>query len=106
MRRIWLYPVCGFPSSRFLTDPSTGCYPRWLPFQASGVYYCYIQVFKSATWQEARQECREREADLVSIGSQVEWEFVLGKLQRGQSIWLGLNDRQKEGHWIWSDGSE
>ena len=54
-------------------------------------------------WQEAGQFCSEKGGDLVKIGSQEESTFITDKL--GQDFWLGANDKETEGSWLWTDGT-
>ncbi|XP_066508702.1 macrophage mannose receptor 1-like [Hoplias malabaricus] len=54
------------------------------------------------TWNESRQDCRDKGADLLIINNKEEQEFI-----KKQDIytWLGLSDEKTEGLWKWVDGS-
>ncbi|KAK3525362.1 hypothetical protein QTP86_031094, partial [Hemibagrus guttatus] len=58
-------------------------------------------VTKRMGWNEARQECRSREADLVIINSREEQEY-LSQMVTGEA-WIGLSDSAEEGKWMWVD---
>ncbi|XP_034144401.1 asialoglycoprotein receptor 2-like isoform X4 [Esox lucius] len=62
----------------------------------------YFLSAEQKTWDESRQDCQMREADLVIINSEEEQRFVVG-LQMG--AWIGLTDKDKEGTWKWVDGT-
>jgi hypothetical protein len=51
------------------------------------------------TWAGARERCRVKGMDLVSIGSSGENSFVLGNAPLG--TWIGANDLTTEGQWDW-----
>ncbi|XP_029909255.1 CD209 antigen-like protein E [Myripristis murdjan] len=54
------------------------------------------------SWEDSRQDCLERGADLVVINSQDEQKFINSFKQ---TMWLGLSDRGERGNWTWVDGT-
>ncbi|XP_042351244.1 CD209 antigen-like protein E [Plectropomus leopardus] len=75
------------------------CPAGWRMFHCS----CYFLSTVSDSWENGRRECRDRGADLVIIDTYEEQEF-LTNFVRGHT-WIGLNDRDNEGTWKWTDGS-
>lgn len=61
----------------------------------------------SLTWFEARAACEERGASLVKIESEDEDEFIAETMDPwdGEFFWVGLNELDEEGTWVWTDGS-
>ncbi|XP_078795561.1 CD209 antigen-like protein C [Oryzias latipes] len=76
----------------------TGCPEKWITFGCS----CYFLSGESKSWDEAREFCRARRADLVVINRKDENEFI-SKLNK-QKFWIGLTDRDLKGTWKWVDG--
>ncbi|KAI4887574.1 hypothetical protein NFI96_031448 [Prochilodus magdalenae] len=76
-----------------------GCEEGWVEFMGS----CYIHFSERKMWTSAEQHCRELNAHLVSITSQQEQDFVSSQAQDYQ--WIGLNDRDKQTEFRWTDGS-
>ncbi|KAL6466566.1 hypothetical protein MHYP_G00243700 [Metynnis hypsauchen] len=72
------------------------CPAGWTKFMFS----CYYMSVIGKTWEESRQDCRMKEADLVIINSREEQQFVSGL---GKTLWIGLTDQAIEGHWKWVD---
>ncbi|XP_062334853.1 C-type lectin domain family 4 member M-like isoform X5 [Osmerus eperlanus] len=63
---------------------------------------CYYVSTEMKTWSDSRQDCRDREADLVVINSPEEQVF-LNNLTK--TVWIGLTDTVTEGTFIWVDGT-
>ena len=67
--------------------------------------YLYCTEYRS--WEEAQSACRELGYDLVTLDDPDEEEHLYDQamvLWAGV-WWIGLNDREAEGVWAWSDGS-
>ncbi|XP_027146683.1 C-type lectin domain family 4 member E-like isoform X1 [Larimichthys crocea] len=73
------------------------CPSQWIMFSCS----CYFFSTVSDSWEKGRQDCRDKRADLVKIDSYEEQEFLSKIIQ--QTTWIGLNDRENEKIWKWSD---
>ncbi|KAM3595902.1 uncharacterized protein V6R79_004905 [Siganus canaliculatus] len=82
-----------------------GCPPFWFGFNGR----CYKYVATRLTWADAELNCVSQRANLVSIHSLEEENFVktlIKNFDHTQSLtWIGLSDIHKEGSWMWSDGS-
>ncbi|KAM8891585.1 phosphatidylinositol phosphatase PTPRQ isoform 2-T2 [Spinachia spinachia] len=81
------------------------CPTGWL---ASG-RSCYSVRRTGLTWSDARQGCRGLAAGshLVDLKTAEDLHFISSHLLKTNLLllWTGLNDQQKEGHPLWSDGS-
>ncbi|XP_044026912.1 lactose-binding lectin l-2-like [Siniperca chuatsi] len=70
---------------------------------------CYKYVATRMTWADAELHCVSDGANLVSIHSLKEENFVKSLIKNFDhaqgDTWIGLSDIQKEGGWMWSDGS-
>ncbi|KAG9260033.1 C-type lectin domain family 4 member E-like [Astyanax mexicanus] len=74
------------------------CFKEWKK-NSSSFYFFSIGL---KNWKHARQDCTDRGADLVSINSVEEQEFLIDQ-KRSMSFWIGLTDAQKENDWKWVD---
>ncbi|XP_031670779.1 C-type lectin domain family 4 member M-like [Oncorhynchus kisutch] len=70
----------------------------WHTFESSW----YFLFTEAKTWEESRQECLKRGADLVIVNSDKEQEFLFGLTMKA---WIGLTDSVTEGTWKWVDGN-
>ncbi|XP_075962489.1 C-type lection lectoxin-Enh3-like [Anarhichas minor] len=70
---------------------------------------CYKYVSTRMTWADAELYCVSEGANLVSIHSLEEHNFINFLIKNFDPAegrtWIGLSDTQKEGRWMWSDGS-
>ncbi|XP_023998742.1 C-type lectin domain family 4 member E-like [Salvelinus sp. IW2-2015] len=64
---------------------------------------CYYVSTELKSWEESRQDCRDRGADLVVIKSQEQQIFVNWLCGRKDYVWIGLTDSVTEGAWKWVD---
>uniref|UniRef100_A0A668AFI5 C-type lectin domain-containing protein n=1 Tax=Myripristis murdjan TaxID=586833 RepID=A0A668AFI5_9TELE len=74
------------------------CPDGWTKFNSS----CYFISSGSKNWDESRQDCLRRGADLVIINSREENSFLKNF---GLRVWIGMSDLETEGEWKWVDGS-
>ncbi|XP_034003341.1 CD209 antigen-like protein C [Trematomus bernacchii] len=82
-----------------LMDKEKTCPEGWRMIGCS----CYLLSTEKASWEQSRQHCTARGADLVIVDSEEEQEFITSKIK--EDTWIGLNDREEEGTWKWVDGS-
>ncbi|KAJ7986772.1 hypothetical protein DPEC_G00331850 [Dallia pectoralis] len=96
--------ICKISSEPPPPTPAPGdgqCPPDW----ASLGRYCYYIYNNNPgySWPEARFYCQQKKADLVSIHSRAEVEFLIKmNHSRLHNIWIGLT-RDKNFGWSWSD---
>ncbi|MED6291057.1 hypothetical protein CHARACLAT_019668 [Characodon lateralis] len=58
------------------------------------------------TWTTAERVCRSYGANLASVHSFNEDNFIRNMIRRGgPEAWIGATDAQREGRWFWSDGT-
>ncbi|XP_076583669.1 uncharacterized protein LOC143318997 [Chaetodon auriga] len=71
---------------------------QWVVFNGNSYYISSLKK----SWQESRDDCLQRGADLVIINSKEEHEFTR---HFKRLMWIGLTDRDTEGTWKWVDGT-
>lgn len=79
---------------------------RWKVYTTeNGTRYCYL-IKKKTTWRQARNDCKRKNSDLLSIADSEENWFVRNELMaevKYYQLWMGFNDLIREGNWAWSD---
>ncbi|XP_061172826.1 macrophage mannose receptor 1-like isoform X2 [Saccostrea echinata] len=85
------------------TTPPLKCQNGWSTIKN----FCYKVIQDKSSWTQARSYCQGIGADLASIHSDTESRQLhsLIRWSTSQDFWIGLNDREKEGDWQWSDGT-
>uniref|UniRef100_A0A3B3V685 C-type lectin domain-containing protein n=1 Tax=Poecilia latipinna TaxID=48699 RepID=A0A3B3V685_9TELE len=83
----------------------SACPPFWFGFNER----CYKYIATLMTWADAEQHCLTQGANLVSIHSLEEDNFVKLLIRNFDPAegfnWIGLSDAEKDGTYFWSDGS-
>ncbi|KAJ7987817.1 hypothetical protein DPEC_G00330450 [Dallia pectoralis] len=73
------------------------------------VPHCYKLIQKQMGWTDALAYCKRDGGTLASVHSTAEYDLILNMVKDTQSIsayaWVGLNDREQEGKYVWTDGS-
>ncbi|XP_077993136.1 lymphocyte antigen 75-like [Glandiceps talaboti] len=81
------------------------CPVGWITYE-DNCFKAYIMPFEDrSNWYDALDYCREMGADLASFHSEEEEYFVIQQTGQSQSVWLGMNDIEEDGVYVWSDGS-
>ena len=79
--------------------PTTGCDA----ISSGGTCYSYF-TSTGINWADARLQCIARSSDIATITS-LEENSLLLSLTSGSNCWIGINDRDNEGTFIWADGT-
>ncbi|XP_017295587.1 C-type lectin domain family 12 member A-like [Kryptolebias marmoratus] len=82
------------------------CQDQWILFQ--GKCYFFFNETDWKTWNESRQFCQNKSADLVVVDNLQEQEFLGNRTKfyhdKWHGFWLGL--QRINNTWVWVDGHE
>ncbi|MCA9547197.1 MAG: C-type lectin domain-containing protein, partial [Myxococcales bacterium] len=83
-------------------DEDAPCPCPRVAFQQTSLLFCADQ----RTWPDARVACQQAGYDLVVVQDAAQDAVIYGEMRsRGfGDTWIGVNDRQNEGQWVWLDG--
>ena len=73
------------------------------------VIRCFYEERQSTfSWSEAELRCQASGSHLVTINSEEQLQEVKDALGGviAESYWIGLNDQDTEGTYVWSDGTQ
>ncbi|KAJ8392135.1 hypothetical protein AAFF_G00079410 [Aldrovandia affinis] len=65
---------------------------------------CYYFSTERKSWKDSCSDCLKRGANLVIIESIEEQDFI-SKHTTEDHYWIGLSDSEREGTWLWVDGT-
>ncbi|KAK2899176.1 hypothetical protein Q8A67_010594 [Cirrhinus molitorella] len=83
-------------------DKTEKCPYGWTNFGVRCFKYCSQAV----NWITAEKNCQKEDANLASVRSKVENDFLMSLLPTISSLsWIGAHDGVQEGQWVWSDGT-
>uniref|UniRef100_A0A672KH86 C-type lectin domain-containing protein n=1 Tax=Sinocyclocheilus grahami TaxID=75366 RepID=A0A672KH86_SINGR len=85
-----------------LHSPQHGGVGIPFPIGTSRVTYvtmCYYYSTVKMNWTQSRDHCVTLGGHLVIINSKAEQDFVTSNVE--ETHWIGLNDVDTEGHWVW-----
>uniref|UniRef100_A0A8C2ARM3 C-type lectin domain-containing protein n=1 Tax=Cyprinus carpio TaxID=7962 RepID=A0A8C2ARM3_CYPCA len=71
------------------------CAVHWIHSGGKCYYYSTVRM----NWTQSRDHCVTLGGHLVIINSKAEQDFVASKVE--ETHWIGLNDLDIEGHWVW-----
>ncbi|KAI3372334.1 hypothetical protein L3Q82_022826 [Scortum barcoo] len=78
------------------------CRDGWVSFQGS----CYLLSTTTVTWSTAEKQCQTHGGHLVVLNSAEELDYISRVTEVSELYWIGLVERQHEGHWCWVDGTD
>ncbi|XP_044221555.1 asialoglycoprotein receptor-like 1 isoform X1 [Thunnus albacares] len=78
------------------------CGEGWVSFHTS----CYLLSTTAVTWSKAEEQCRAHGAHLVVLNNVEELDYISKIVDIKYNYWIGLVEREHEGHWSWVDGTD
>jgi Lectin C-type domain len=66
----------------------------------------YQRFDQPMTWAGAQAKCRAEGANLVTITTEAERDFINNNLFRNNAFWIGASDTTKNGHFTWVSGEK
>ncbi|XP_068422467.1 asialoglycoprotein receptor-like 1 [Clinocottus analis] len=110
LERISNGKTTSFPSAKTVQEvllqrlvPVRGtCREGWMSFQKS----CYVLSSTTMTWSQAEEQCRKHGGHLVVLNNVEELDYISKVVNIKYNHWIGLVEREHEGHWSWVDGTD
>uniref|UniRef100_A0A673IG10 C-type lectin domain-containing protein n=1 Tax=Sinocyclocheilus rhinocerous TaxID=307959 RepID=A0A673IG10_9TELE len=81
--------------SKIKTTGCALCAVHWIHSGGKCYYYSTVKM----NWTQSRDHCVTLGGHLVIINSKAEQDFVTSNVE--ETHWIGLNDVDTEGHWVW-----
>ncbi|XP_034396674.1 asialoglycoprotein receptor-like 1 [Cyclopterus lumpus] len=77
------------------------CMEGWVSFQTS----CYVLASTAMIWSKAEEQCQRHGGHLVVLNNVEELDYISKVVDIKYNYWIGLVEREHEGHWSWVDGT-
>ncbi|KAM6451463.1 macrophage mannose receptor 1 [Liasis olivaceus] len=89
-----------------LPAPQKGCAEGWLWFNDKCFQIFGFREEERKNWSAARDYCQKLEGNLASIPNKAVQAFLTMHLKSAPAdSWIGLNDKNWENRFLWTDGS-
>ncbi|KAJ3601174.1 hypothetical protein NHX12_032147, partial [Muraenolepis orangiensis] len=89
-----------FTTDSWTDDEKYECDVGWQAFQAG----CYKLTAELINWDTAQRTCQRMEANLVSVHTLPELEFITTILKKDiEELWIGLHDTDMQMDFQWTD---
>ena len=84
-----------------LSSLTAQCLPGWLHYSGS----CYLLVNSEQTWDSSEVNCLRYGSHLVDIQEYDEQQFLYQYITESGKYWIGLNDLNTEGTFVWTSAA-
>uniref|UniRef100_A0A4W6DRE4 C-type lectin domain-containing protein n=1 Tax=Lates calcarifer TaxID=8187 RepID=A0A4W6DRE4_LATCA len=86
-------------------EVAPSCEIGWSEFNGR----CFLFVSTEMSWADAEKNCLHKKGHLASVHNEEEYKHIQAVVNAHTgghpTTWVGGSDCQKEGIWLWSDGS-
>ncbi|XP_032238898.2 uncharacterized protein LOC5513456 isoform X2 [Nematostella vectensis] len=98
----WRDSSCAEKNSFLCKRDADDCPSGWKKLTLNSVRGCYKFVEDKKSWDEASSACQLDDGRLASILSDDE-QTMISQVYSKADMWIGYNDKNSEGDWVWSD---
>lgn len=98
----WKDASCSQTHEYLCKKKAEDCNKGWKKLTLNSVRGCYKLFKEPKTWEHALVACMDEQASLASILSDDE-ETMISQVYSKSDFWIGYNDIDNEGDWVWSD---
>ncbi|XP_056614710.1 ladderlectin-like [Triplophysa dalaica] len=77
------------------------CSFGWTPFGVE----CFKFFPQTVDWVTAEKNCQSLDANLASVRSKAQNEFLLSLMPVSTRVWIGGHGGEMKQQWLWTDGS-
>jgi len=85
------------------TQQANNCPGGWTYYSETDS--CFKKITDKLGWVDAKTRCESFGSNLASVTTAQENKYIRGLFGGNEGIWIGLNDRKRENHFEWVDGT-